>query len=83
MSLIFIVSVYLNESWGLGKLERYGKEKLRMQKPIGLLPLAFAFKISDFKTTTTTKNNQRQGIHTTDSQRRHQRALHSCNSLSS
>jgi hypothetical protein len=82
-SYFHVVSVYLSESWGLGELERDGKEKVRIQRPIGLLPLAFAFNISDFKTTATTNNNQQQGTHTTNSQRRHKRALHTCNSLSS
>ena len=77
------VLVYLNESWGLGELERDGTEKVRMQRPIRLLPLAFAFNISDLKTaTTTTTTIQQQGTHTTDSRRRHQGALHTCNSLS-
>ena len=30
---------------GLGKLKSYGKEKERMQRPIGHLSLAFAFDI--------------------------------------
>jgi hypothetical protein len=67
---------------GLGELERDGKEKVRMQRLIGLLPLVFAFNISDFKTTTN-NNNQLQGTHTTDSQRKQQSALHTCNPLSS
>ena len=35
--------------WGLGKLESFGKEIERMQRPFGLLPLAFAFNISILK----------------------------------
>jgi len=77
---IWVVSVYLNDSWGLGDLARDGKEKVRMQRSIGSLPLALAFNISYLKTTTTTSNNsQQQGMHTTDWQRRHKRALHTCN----
>jgi hypothetical protein len=48
----------LNESWGLEELESDGKEKVRMQRPVGLLPLAFAFNISNFKTTTNNNNKQ-------------------------
>jgi hypothetical protein len=42
----------------LGELESDGKEKVRMQRPFGLLPLAFAFNISNFKTTTNNNNKQ-------------------------
>ena len=49
---------FLNESWGLDELESDGKEKVRMQRPFGLLPLAFAFNISNFKTTTNNNNKQ-------------------------
>ena len=57
-SYFHIVSVCLNESWGLEELESDGKEKVRMQSPVGLLPLAFAFNISNFKTTTNNNNKQ-------------------------
>ena len=56
--LFSIVSLCLNESWGLEELESDGKEKVRMQRPVGLLPLAFAFNISNFKTTTNNNNKQ-------------------------
>ena len=39
-SYFHIVSLCLNESWGLEELESDGKEKVRMQRPVGLLPLA-------------------------------------------
>ena len=48
-SYFHIVSLCLNESWGLEELESDGKEKVRMQRPVGLLPLAFAFNISILK----------------------------------
>ena len=57
-SYFHIVSVCLNESWGLEELESDGKEKVRMHRPVGLLPLAFAFNISNFKTTTNNNNKQ-------------------------
>jgi len=57
----------------LGDLARDGKEKVRMQRSFGSLPLALAFNISYLKTTTTTTNDNspQQGMHTTDWQRRH------------
>ena len=57
-SYFHLVSLCLNESWGLEELESDGKEKVRMQRPVGLLPLAFAFNISNFKTTTNNNNKQ-------------------------
>ena len=57
-SYFHIVSLCLNESWGLEELESDGKEKVRMQRPVGLLPLAFAFNISNFKTTNNNNNKQ-------------------------
>ena len=57
-SYFHLVSLCLNESWGLEELESDGKEKVTMQRPVGLLPLAFAFNISNFKTTTNNNNKQ-------------------------
>lgn len=70
---IWVVSVYLNDCWGLGDLAWDGKEKMRMQRSIRSLPLALALNISYLKTTTTTTNDnsQQQGMHATDWQRRH------------
>jgi len=59
---IWIVSVYLNDSWRLGDLARDGKEKVRMQRSIRSMPLALAFNISYLKAqqppTTTIVNNK-------------------------
>ncbi len=48
---------FLNESWGLEELESDGKEKVRMQRPVGLLPLAFEFNISNKKLNNFLHNN--------------------------
>jgi len=46
---IWVVLVYLNDSWGLGDLAWDGKEKVRIKRSIGFLPLALEFNISYLK----------------------------------